>query len=223
MNAKKLFLPIIACLLVNTMLVAQERKYTTYYYQRASLFEELPVTSEDIIFLGNSITDGCEWSELFDNKQIKNRGISGDIVMGVYDRLDPLLKGKPAKIFLLIGVNDVSHGKSADTIVEEIGLVVKKIRKDSPQTRLYIQSILPVSDYYNLFTAATLRGDVVKEINKGLKLLAKREELTYIDIYSLFISPETDKLDNPYSNDGLHLMGPAYLKWAELLRPYVME
>jgi len=223
MNAKKLFLPIIACVLVNIMLYAQERKYTTYYYQRASLFEELPVTSEDIIFLGNSITDGCEWSELFDSKRIKNRGISGDIVMGVYDRLDPLLKGEPAKIFLLIGVNDVSHGKSADTIVGEISNVVEKIRKDSPQTRLYIQSVLPVSDYYNLFTAATLRGDVVNEINEGLKLLTKREKLTYIDIYSLFVSPETGKLDNQYSNDGLHLMGPAYLKWAKLLRPYVME
>ena len=33
---------------------AQERKYSTFYYQRATLFEELPVTSKDIIFLGNS-------------------------------------------------------------------------------------------------------------------------------------------------------------------------
>lgn len=31
----------------------------------------------------------------------RNRGISGDICMGVYDRLDAVLKGKPAKIFLL--------------------------------------------------------------------------------------------------------------------------
>lgn len=37
---------------------AQERKYSTFYYQRATLFEELPVTSKDIIFLGNSITNG---------------------------------------------------------------------------------------------------------------------------------------------------------------------
>ena len=72
---------------------AQERKYSTFYYQRATLFEELPVTSNDIIFLGNSITNGAEWSELFHNKHIKNRGISGDICMGVYDRLDAILKG----------------------------------------------------------------------------------------------------------------------------------
>ena len=58
---------------------AQERKYSTFYEQRATLFEELPVTSKDIIFLGNSITNGCEWAELFQNKNVKNRGISGDI------------------------------------------------------------------------------------------------------------------------------------------------
>ena len=75
---------------------AQERKYSTFYEQRATLFEELPVTSKDIIFLGNSITNGCEWAELFQNKNVKNRGISGDICMGVYDRLDPIVKGKPA-------------------------------------------------------------------------------------------------------------------------------
>ena len=87
---------------------AQERKYSTFYEQRATLFEELPVTSRDIIFLGNSITNGCEWGELFQNTYVKNRGISGDICMGVYDRLDPIIKGKPAKIFLLIGINDVA-------------------------------------------------------------------------------------------------------------------
>ena len=37
-----------------------------YYDQRRSLFEVLPIRSSDIVFLGNSITDGGEWAELFD-------------------------------------------------------------------------------------------------------------------------------------------------------------
>ena len=52
--------------------------------------------------------------------------------MGVYDRLDAVVNGAPAKIFLLIGINDVDRGASADTIVERIGMIVDKIRKDSP-------------------------------------------------------------------------------------------
>ena len=48
---------------------AQERKYSTFYEQRATLFEELPVTSRDIIFLGNSITNGCAFPEFSCEKQ----------------------------------------------------------------------------------------------------------------------------------------------------------
>lgn len=30
---------------------AQQRKYSTFYEQRATLFEELPISSKDIVFL----------------------------------------------------------------------------------------------------------------------------------------------------------------------------
>lgn len=83
---KKLLLLSI-CLLLGASSYAQQEKYGTYYSQRATLFEQLPITSQDILFVGNSITDGCEWAELLGNAHVKNRGISGDVVMGVYDRL----------------------------------------------------------------------------------------------------------------------------------------
>ena len=60
---------------------AQERKYSTFYYQRATLFEELPVTSKDIIFLGNSITNGGEWSELLN---ISMSRIGESVVISVW-------------------------------------------------------------------------------------------------------------------------------------------
>ena len=47
-----------------TTLQAQGRKHTTFYDQRATLFEVLPTSKKDIIFLGNSITNGGEWAEL---------------------------------------------------------------------------------------------------------------------------------------------------------------
>lgn len=217
---KKLFLFAIALLFIATA-NAQDNKYSTFYYQRATLFEELPVTSKDIIFLGNSITNGGEWAELLNNRHVKNRGISGDICLGVYDRLDAILKGKPAKIFLLIGINDVSRGTSADTIVSRIALIAKKVKKDSPKTKLYLQSVLPVTDYYKKFNEHTSRWQTVPEINKGLKTLAEKEQLTYIDLYSHFVDNETGKMNIDYTNDGLHLLGKGYLKWIEIIKPYV--
>ena len=212
-----------AILALASSIHAQERKYSTFYYQRATLFEELPVTSSDIIFLGNSITNGGEWAELFDNPHVKNRGISGDVCMGVYDRLDAILKGSPAKIFLLIGINDVDRGASAETIVERIGMIVDKIRKDSPSTKIYIQSVLPVSDHYKMFNGHTSRWQVVPEINKGLVRLAADRGVKYIDLYSHFIDNTTGKMNIEYTNDGLHLLGKGYKKWVGIVKPYVDE
>ncbi len=217
---KKLFLFIMVLLLIATV-NAQDRKYSTFYYQRATLFEALPVTSSDIIFLGNSITNGAEWAELFNDKHVKNRGISGDICMGVYDRLDAVLKGKPAKIFLLIGINDASRGAPADTIVSRIGMIVGKIKEDSPKTKLYLQSVLPVTDHYNMFKGHTSRWRVIPEINKGLVRLAEKEGVTYIDLYSHFVDKQTGKMNTAYTNDGLHLLGKGYLKWVEIVKPYI--
>lgn len=218
---KRIFLFFACFLLIGANGSAQKRTYSTFYYQRATLFEELPVTSKDIIFLGNSITNGGEWGELFQNKHVKNRGISGDRTDGVYDRLDPILKGKPAKIFLLIGINDVSAGLSADSILDGIQRITEKIKKDSPKTQLYLQSVLPVSDYYKMFGNHTKHWEMIPDINAKLKKLAEKEQVAYIDIYSHFVDKKTGKMNPQYSNDGLHLLGKGYLLWRDIVKPYV--
>lgn len=202
---------------------AQQRKYSTFYEQRATLFEELPISSKDIVFFGNSITNGCEWSELFQNKRIKNRGISGDICMGVYDRLDAIVKGKPSKIFLLIGINDVSRGTSVDTIISRIGMIVHKIKQESPKTRLYLQSVLPVNDCYGMFGGHTSRWQTVRQINDLLEPLARKEGVTYIDLYSYFVDGDSGKMNPAYTNDGVHLLGKGYLLWRDIVKPYIDE
>ena len=201
---------------------AQEKKYSTFYYQRATLFEQLPVTPEDIVFLGNSITNGCEWSELFANPHIKNRGISGDIIAGVYDRLEAITGGKPAKIFLLIGINDLARGVPADTIVTRVVTIVKKIKEQTPGTRLYLQSLLPVTDHYKNFAGHTSRWQEIRTINAGLERLATEEKIAYIDLYSRF-ADEEGKMKIEYTNDGLHLLGKGYLLWREIVQPYIDE
>ena len=119
--------------------LAQERKYSTFYEQRASLFEVLSITSEDIVFIGNSITNGGEWIELFNDNRLKNRGISGDVSEGIYDRLGSITKGKPKKMFLMIGINDIAKNIPVDTISKNIEKIILKIKKDSPQTIVYLQ------------------------------------------------------------------------------------
>ncbi len=213
---------LIATFIVSISLLAQN-KYSTFYYQRTSLFEKLPVTSDDIVFLGNSITNGGEWIELFGNSNVKNRGISGVICEGVYDRLQSITDGKPAKIFLLIGINDIARGAHPDSIVSNTKKIIEKILNESPFTKIYLQSILPVNDIFGMFGGHTKHWQKIKPLNRKLQLLAKDCNITFVDLHSGFVEHNTDKLNPLYTNDGLHLLGEGYMKWVEIVRPYTKQ
>ncbi|MCH4237440.1 MAG: hypothetical protein LKF66_05785, partial [Clostridium tyrobutyricum] len=66
-----------------------------YYLAKESQFETLNIKSSDIVFLGDSITNRCEWEEVFNNSSIKNRGIDGDTTDGILNRLNTITKGHP--------------------------------------------------------------------------------------------------------------------------------
>lgn len=211
-----LFCLLILCSLV---LFSQENKFGTYYNQRLSLFEKMPDTKGEIIFLGNSITDGGEWCELLGNLNVKNRGISGDTTVGVLFRLNEITRSTPAKVFLLIGINDLSGGVSKDTVFNKICKIANRILKDSPTTKVFIQSILPVSDSFGLFKNHTNKTNEVLWVNAHLKEWCANENIGFIDLYSHFILADSEKLDPKYTNDGLHLLGDGYLRWIEIIKP----
>lgn len=193
-----------------------------YYARRATLFDLLPVYSSDIIMLGNSLTDGAEWNELFDNCHVKNRGIVGDITPGFFERLEPILKGQPRKIFIMGGVNDISHGVSADSIVSAMTQVVTTIQARCPKTEIYVQSMLPFNNDVRLWKLLKGREQVVVDGNKGLESMCQRLGVTFINLYPLFVG-ENGKMKPEYTNDGLHLMGGAYLIWRDALLPYIRK
>lgn len=200
---------------------AQEQKHSTFYYQRATLFEVLPTSKSDIIFLGNSITNGGEWAELLRNPHAKNRGISGDTTQGVLDRLSTITKGKPSKIFLLIGTNDLSRGKSVDEVAKNVEKIVERVKRESPKTKLYVQSVFPVNPKFNKFLGHMNRQKDIAALNAKIKAIAARHGVTYIDVYKSLVTPSTDVMNPEYTNDGLHLLGKGYLKWVEVLKPYL--
>lgn len=195
------------------------RAMKAYYYHKKEHFETLPNTPNEIIFLGNSITDGAEWFELFGgNPNIKNRGIGGDDTDGVLERLSEVTSSQPKKVFVMIGTNDLAFGKTVEHVAENHRRIIDRIKKESPTTKIYMQSVLPVDDaiHYTRPNASML------EINKRLKAYCEETGVTYIDLVPLFIDSK-GKLSKEYSGDGLHVNGKGYLKWVEAIRKFVEE
>ena len=194
--------------------------HNEFYYQRASLFDTLGVDSTNVVFFGNSLTNGCEWSELLDMPNAVNRGISGDIVQGLIDRAESVTKGQPAKIFILIGVNDLSHDVTPDSISRATEILIDKIQAESPRSQIYLQSMLPFNLNFGRYKALTGHEQDVVIGNELNKAMCARKGIPYIDLYSLMVD-ENGNLRADLTNDGLHLLGPAYLIWKEALLPYL--
>lgn len=213
----------ITCLSCSSTIIKPEikkSKHSTYYYQRKTLFEKLPNSENEIIFLGNSISDGCNWSELFDDGRIKNRGISGDVTDGVLDRLTEVTESNPSAIFIMIGVNDLSRGRSVDYIVSNYEQILKKIISDSKETKIYVQSVLPVNDEFLKFKNHVNKTKRILSLNKKLKKLSAQYGAYYIDLFPLF-AMDNKKLNPKYSNDGLHLTGEGYLLWKSVVEKFI--
>lgn len=213
----KRFVTLIAALFLAGVSYAQGE----YHDQRRSLFEVLPICSSDIVFLGNSITDGCEWGELFDNRHVKNRGISADRTAWLLERLDPIIAGHPKKLFLMIGTNDLAGGMSPEQIVSDVARLIDRFQRESKWTKIYVQSILPVNgDDFSKYPDHYAHGHLIVTTNKLLEALCDQKGVTYLDIWGALADDE-GRLDKRYTNDGLHLMGEGYLVWRDAIKSYV--
>lgn len=196
--------------------------HTEYWEQRVSLFDRLPVNSKDIVFLGNSITDGGEFAELFGNPAVKNRGINGDVIAGVRERLRQVTDGKPSKIFLLIGINDISHNIPPAQLAKEYAALIKEITEYSPTTKLYVQSVMPINNDFGRYKNLKGKEAAVTELNTLVKAIAADSGATFIDLTETLA--DTDgKLRKEFTNDGLHLTGAGYKAWTNNIKQFIEE
>jgi lysophospholipase L1-like esterase len=186
-----------------------------YYRHRVSLFEVLRYDGARIFFVGDSLTDYCEWGELFGRCDIASRGVSADTTDGVLNRIGEVTARKPAKIFIMIGGNDFVIGRSVDTIEDNYRKIIRRIRAESPGTLIYIQSNLPT-----VHRLLPLPREYIVGLNRRLKSIADNRNIFFLDIYSRVVDKNGD-LDAAYTIDGAHLNGRGYLIWRDAIREYV--
>lgn len=201
--------------------VPQPAPYTEHYYRRFVQFMDEPeVTPQDLVMLGNSLTEnGGDWGRRLDREHVLNRGIIGDCATGVWDRLHQILPGHPRQICLMIGVNDLANGCTPDSIAGMVGRILQRIRTESPDTRICLQSLLPFNESFGRYARLTGKTDLVPQTNKLLKAVAKDYGADYLDLFPLFTEgKKSHVLRADLSTDGLHLNEDGYRIWQEALK-----
>ncbi|APM39036.1 GDSL-type esterase/lipase family protein [Clostridium kluyveri] len=191
--------------------------YQQYYINRVTTFMNTYSGHGKIIFLGDSLTDIAEWNELLNNPNVLNRGISYDTTSGALNRISEITRLKPSKIFIMLGINDIGKGLTSRNIISNYSKILESIKENSPNTTIYIQSVLPINK--DLFKTTTNSKEII-ELNNSLKELCKNFDIKYIDLYSLFTLPNENKLYKEYTVDGLHINGKGYIVWRDAVKDY---
>ena len=190
---------------------------------RYDSFKVLDVTSDNIVFIGNSITDMHCWPEAFvtsngDYLPIVNRGNSGTYSTEQSNNLESYINGKPKKVFMMIGTNDIATSGglnfSPEQVLSYVKSIVARIHARSPQTKVYLYSILK-NKTGNRVEATWLKANELTKAYADATV-----GVTYIDLY--------DKLagvadGGAWSYDNLHLTAGAYQAWCETICQYLQE
>lgn len=196
----------------------------TYYDKKVAAFEleNFNYSKGQIVFIGDSITDGYPLSDHYGDLPLAvyNRGISGDVTTGVLGRLKVSLYDlAPAKIVLMIGINDINIGRNNDEIETYYTAILDGIKTNLPNADVTCLSVLPMGAIVENWGINLARATAqIKDLNVRIKALAGAKNYRFVDLYPHF-SDGNDRMIEGYSDDGLHPNAAGYVVWTQVLMP----
>ena len=178
-----------------------------YYNTKVESFEKenTELDDVDVVFLGDSLTDGCDLNKYYPEYSSVNRGISGDTTDGLLNRLKvSAYDVEPTGVVLLIGVNDISRGVKPNELSDHYEKIITGLKENLPDTIIVWCSMTALggkSAKYN---------DTVIICNQKIKLLAEKHSCVFVDLFTPLCDVETREIKEEYTTDGTHLTDAGY-------------
>lgn len=174
--------------------------------------------SNQILFIGDSLTEWGNWDKLFPNKNIINFGVADNKTSDILNRIDGVFDYKPSKVFLMMGINDLGENIPVSEINNNYNKVVRKITKQWDNFELFLLGILPVDN--TRWTKTGLTSKNISVVNKLISEIAKDYKATFINMTPYFID-NNNNLDSKLTTDGLHLSIDGYKVWKNIIEDYI--
>jgi lysophospholipase L1-like esterase len=159
--------------------------------------------------VGDSLTQGGDWEALLPGETIYNFGVGGDTTDDVVARLGDVINAEPAIVALLIGTNDLAWRRSVEHVVRNIETILVTLRKELPETRILVQSVLPRGHEF---------AEQIRDINRHLWQFSPTVHAQWLDLWPA-MALEDGELNPAYTEDRLHLNADGYRAWAAELIP----
>jgi lysophospholipase L1-like esterase len=164
---------------------------------------------ESIVFVGDSITAGGDWSAWFPEYDVQVEASPGDATDKLVDRLPAVIEMQPETLAILIGANDFGQSRSVEYVVRSIEYFLAMVRQDVPGSRTLVQSILPRGREF---------AEDIQDANRHLRQYARNVNAQYLDLWPA-MATEEGELRPEFTTDRLHLTAEGYQAWLGELRP----
>ncbi len=129
--------------------------------------------------------------------------------------IDELTGKEFSKVFIMFGDNECGWG-SLTKFQECYRDVVNGVRQRVPGARIYLLSILPISQNRSEKNIYGYNMGAIGKCNDLIKELAAQEGLTYLDCASS-VTGADGYLPSEYSNDGCHMKKEYNVLWAKYI------
>jgi len=193
------------------------RGLTQEYFMLKDQYAQMPMDSTDILFLGNSLTYGGSWSEWLGNDYlIANRGIPGDGIEGLMGRMPHYAELHPKVVLAMIGINDLAFHRK-EWLLERYPQFLAQLKKDFPDSKLVLQSILPIN---NTVSNTGLSNSEIDAVNMALTGYCADTRIEMLNL-AVGFKNERGQLRADWTGDGLHLNGDGYKYWAAQLGEFL--
>ncbi len=123
---------------------------------------------------------------------------------------DALKLAKPGKVILTIGINIIYSYKS-DAFYNDYKKLVEKIKNATPDSKIIIQSILPVTQKWANANGKPNSHQAIIYANQKLYEIAKEYDCYFLHSFE-DLCDENGFMISEYSSDGLHLSRKGYEK-----------
>ena len=175
-----------------------------YYDSKVAQFEaenkSIVPGETDVVFLGDSLTDGCDLSLYYPEYTTLNRGIGGDTTIGLEKRLDVSVYAvQPKVVVMLIGANNFS------TMFDNYEDILISLKKKLPESKIILVSLTSMGGTWGK------NNNLAAFNNVKIKALAEKYGYEFVDVYTPLLNFETNEIYEEYTTDGGHLTHEGYL------------
>lgn len=179
-----------------------EKQQDTNDAAKAELAGNYKAVFQDAVVMGDSISGGLsEYGFLNACSVVSKIGVQLDDLDAQVEKVKEI---NPQVVFLSYGTNDIpATGGDVKLFVKEYDALIKKLQKQLPDTKLFVNSIFPVD--LQKEKEEPVYGKV-KDYNKALSEMCDENQIAFIDNTALVS-------DSYYEDDGVHFKEAFYPYW----------